>query len=98
MNGRVTISIAASAFASVLVLLAGTGAGCAQQSDMDKIKAAIDAYHAAISALDITKMEPLWAHEPYVMAIQPRTKSIAVGWDDVRKAWGATFGAWSELK
>jgi ketosteroid isomerase-like protein len=98
MNRRTLISVAVGALGPALVLLAGAGAGRAQQSDVDKIKAAIEAYHAAISALDITKMEPLWAHDSYVMAIQPRTKSIAVGWDEVRKAWEGTFGFWSELK
>src|SRR5262249_42293837 len=95
MNRRAMISLVATVFGSTL--LGCTGAG-AQQSDEDKIKAAINAYHEAISALDIAKMEPIWAHDPYVMAIQPRTTTIAVGWDDVKNAWEGTFALWTELK
>jgi hypothetical protein len=47
---------------SVVVLLAGPGNSYAQQSDSDSIKAAIAAYHAVIEGLDMSKMDPLWAH------------------------------------
>ena len=94
MNRRTMISLAAGLF----VFLAGCGTGSAQQSDMDKIKATIDAYHAAISALDINKMDAVWAHDPYVMAIQPGDTTVSVDWDAVRKGWERIFAIWSELK
>jgi ketosteroid isomerase-like protein len=80
-------------------LLAGNGLGHAQQSDADKIKATIDSFHAALSALDIRKMDDLWAHDPYVTVINPRDRTVTVGWDAVRKTFETeVFAFWSELK
>jgi ketosteroid isomerase-like protein len=66
------------------------------------VKAAVDAYHAAISALDAPKMEALWAHDDSVMLINPADKSISTGWDAVKKNWETTFSggrqALSDLK
>src|ERR1700680_2958918 len=69
-----------------------------QQSDIDAVKAAVAAYHAAIGTLDISKMEPLWAHDANVMLINPRDKSIAIGWDAVKKDWETNWSNYSELK
>jgi ketosteroid isomerase-like protein len=80
---------------AVFVLLAGNGNGYAQVSD---IKAAVEAYHAALGTLDISKMEPLWAHDANVILINPADKSISVGWDAVKKKWESTFSGDSELK
>jgi ketosteroid isomerase-like protein len=76
----------------------GAAGHAQQQSDADKVKDALEAFHAALSARDIHKMEELWAHDPDVMYIGPRDKSIAVGWDAVKKKWEATLGFWTELK
>jgi MgtC family len=57
------------------------------QSDMDDVKAAVDAYHAAIASLDTSKMDPLWAHDATVTLINPANKSISVGWEAVTKIW-----------
>jgi ketosteroid isomerase-like protein len=81
-------------FAFVLVL-AGNVEGYSQEAD---VKAAIDAYHAALSALDSTKMESLWAHDASVTLINPSGKSIAVGWDAVKKEWEGLFNVLGELK
>ena len=87
----------ALAFAFAVVIL-GSGTGHAQQAEVNEVKAAIDAYHAALGSLDIAKMEPLWSHDANVMLINPRDKSISVGWDAVRKHWvEATFNLFSEL-
>jgi ketosteroid isomerase-like protein len=83
---------------SVVVLLAGNGNSYAQQSDIDNVKAAVAAYHAAIGSLDVSKMDPLWAHDAYVTVINPRDKGISVGWDAVEKHWESTLNSWSELK
>jgi ketosteroid isomerase-like protein len=83
---------------SVVVLLAGNGNSYAQQSDIDNVKAAVAAYHAAIGSLDMSKMDPLWAHDAYVTVINPRNKGISVGWDAVEKNWESTLNSWSELK
>lgn len=97
MNRR-SISLAAGLLGvGVAVIMAGE-ASRADQSDEDKIKAAIAAYNVAISSLDVSQMDGLWAHEAYVMSIQPRDKAVSVGWDAVRSAWQATFSFWDELK
>jgi ketosteroid isomerase-like protein len=70
----------------------------AQQSDIDKIKATHEAFHAALQSLDARKMEDVWAHDPYVTLINPRDKTIAIGWDAVRKGWEAVAGFWTELE
>ena len=70
----------------------------AQQSEIEKVKAALDAFGAALSARDMGKMEAVWAHDPDAMLINPRDKSVAVGWDEIKKRWEAVFSAWSELK
>jgi ketosteroid isomerase-like protein len=90
--------IARAPLLSVIVLLAGNGTSYAQQSDIDSVKAAVAAYHAAIGSLDMSKMDPLWAHDAYVTAIQPRDKTISIGWDAVKKGWETLPNVWSELK
>jgi len=96
MNRRTSITlIAQGLLLTLVILLAGNGRSYAQQAD---IKAAIEGFHAALTSLDIKKMEPIWAHESYVMLINPNDKSISVGWDTVKKSWEATFDAFAELK
>jgi len=70
-----------------------------QQAENDNVKAAVDAFHAALSNLDMGKMQNVWAQEPYVVLINPRDKAPAVGWDTVKKDWqDGVFGFWAELK
>jgi ketosteroid isomerase-like protein len=96
MNRRKAISLAAGLVCSAVFVMANTAS--AQQSDVDKVKAAIDALHAGLSSLDIKKIDDLWVHEPHVMAVQPRDKAISVGWEAVHKSFEATTGFWAELK
>jgi ketosteroid isomerase-like protein len=70
----------------------------AQQPDADSVKAALDGFHAALGSLDVNPVGEFWVHDAYVRAINPRDKSISVGWEAVRKSYEATFGFWSELK
>jgi ketosteroid isomerase-like protein len=81
-----------------LTIFSAAAGHAQQQSDADKVKEALDAFHAALSALDIRKMEEIWAHDPDVMYIGPRDRTITVGWDAVKNKWEATFGFWTELK
>ena len=92
------MQIARTLLLVLAVLLVGSGAGSAQQSDVDQVKAAIAALHTAISSLDMAKMEPLWVQDASVMLINPRDKAISTGWDAVKKNWGVVFDGWSELK
>lgn len=99
MARRTSITLIARALLfSVVVLLASNGKSYAQQSEIDDVKAAVEAYHAALELLDVSKMDPLWAHDAYVMLVNPADKSISVGWDAVKKRWESTFNSDSELK
>jgi ketosteroid isomerase-like protein len=95
MNRRDILSLSAI---TALGLGLRPGNAVAQQSDTDKVKAALDDFHAALSSLDIDKMDAIWAHDADAMLINPRDKSISVGWDAIKKNWEATFNVWSELK
>jgi ketosteroid isomerase-like protein len=83
-----------------VTLLAGDGISHAQQrSDSDNVNAAVNAFHAALSNLDIGKMQSVWAQEPYAVLVNPRDKAPAIGWDAVKKDWqDGVFGFWAELK
>ena len=80
---------------SFVVVLATGSKSYAQEAD---IKAAVDAYHAALGSLDVSKMEPLWAHDANVILINPADRSVSVGWDAVKKDWEAQFNFLSDLK
>jgi ketosteroid isomerase-like protein len=95
MNRRNILSLSAM---TALGLALVPGNPVAQQADTDKVKAAVDAFNAALSALDMAKMDAVWAHDTDAMLINPRDKSISVGWDAIKKNWEGTFDFWSELK
>ena len=60
----------------------------AQQSDVDGVKAASQAYYAALAVADNgAAMEKVWAHTPYITYVGPRSKSIIVGWEPLKKMW-----------
>ena len=81
-------------FATVFVL-ASNGKSYAQEAD---VRGAIDAFHGALEALDVAKMESLWIHDDRVILITPVDKSISVGWDAVKKKWAGAFEAFGVLK
>jgi len=87
--------IARALLFSLVVLLAGGATSYAQESD---IKSAVEAYHAALGSLDLSKMEPLWAHYANVILINPADRSVSVGWEAVKKDWEAQFDFLSDLK
>ena len=61
MNRRATLAMTAVSLLFVGVdLLAGDGIA-QQRSDNDNVNAAIIAFHAALSNLDIGKMQNVWA-------------------------------------
>ena len=47
------------------------------QTDASAVKDTIAKVHTAISSLDISKMEPLWFHNAYVMLVNPKNKSVS---------------------
>jgi ketosteroid isomerase-like protein len=99
MLRRSILALATGFLCAGVALLAGGGIGHAQQAEVDKIKATVDGFHAALSALDIRKMDEVWAHDSFVTVINPRDKAAKIGWDAVRKSFETeVFGFWSELK
>jgi ketosteroid isomerase-like protein len=99
MNRLATLAMITVWLVFVGVALLAAGIGYAEQrSDSDNVNAAVNAFHAALSNLDIGKMQSMWAQEPYVV-INPRDKAPAIGWDAVKKDWqDGVFGFWAELK
>jgi hypothetical protein len=58
---RQTLSRAtAAALVGVAVLMGG---GKSYASDADDVKATINGFHAALTALDLAKMDAIWAHD-----------------------------------
>lgn len=66
-------------------------------SDIDDVKAAVAAYHAALSSLDTTRIEFLWVHDDSVIQVEPGSQDVTVGWHAVKKTIEEFFGGFSEL-
>jgi ketosteroid isomerase-like protein len=69
------------------VAFAQGGAVAQESSDMEKVKAASQAFYAALNARDPSAMAKVYAHTPYVAYIPPVGSDIAVGWEAVNKTW-----------
>jgi ketosteroid isomerase-like protein len=91
MNRYASITSVARALLLTGVIMLACNAKSYAQTDIAAVKAAISSFHVALGALDIAKMEPLWAHNATVMLINPRDKSVTIGWDDVKKNWETVF-------
>jgi ketosteroid isomerase-like protein len=70
-----------------LVLVSILIGAAAKADDRDDVLAANKAFGAAFSTLRVEAMDPLWAHDDGVTIIHPRSKTVLVGWDAVRKSW-----------
>jgi ketosteroid isomerase-like protein len=86
------------AFVAVMAIACVWGTNSYAQSDADAVKAAVAAYTAAVDSLDPAKMEVLWVHDDTVMDIEPGSRTIAVGWDAVKKFIDGNFLGLAELK
>ena len=62
------------------------------------VKAAVAAYNQAVDLLDAAKMEALWLQDDTVVDIEPRSKSIGLGWEAVKKNLEQNFSPFAELK
>ena len=77
------------AIASLFLGIAAQDRAVAQQSsDLEKVKAASQAFYAALNARDPSAMAKVWAHTPYVVHISPVAKEIVVGWEGVNEELG----------
>lgn len=85
MNRRNILSLSAITALGLALL---PSLAVAQQADVDGVKAASKAFYAALAVIDNGEaMAKVWAQTPYVTYVGPRSKSITVGWDAVKKAW-----------
>lgn len=92
---RETLSrVAAAAVLGVTVVVGGRS----YASDADDVKATIDELHAALTALDISKMDAVWLHDASVMDKEPVAKKVTLGWEGTRKNFEGLFAATEELK
>ena len=93
---RQTLSRAtAAALLGIAVLMGG---GKSYASDADDVKATINGFHAALTALDLAKMDAIWAHDDRVMDKEPLAKAATLGWERTRKNFEGSFGAIAEVK
>ena len=61
------------------------------------VLSANEAFEKAWSARDITAIEKLWSHEPYVFVVHPSSKAPEIGWDNVRSSFGGQMSRYSEF-
>lgn len=84
--------------ATLLGLAVIAGGGKSYAADADDVKASIDGFHAALSGLDLAKMDAVWSHDASVMDKEPLAKDVSLGWEAARKNFEGLFGAMAELK
>src|SRR6476661_300582 len=73
------------------VALAQGGVVAQESSDTEKVKAASQAFYAALNARDPSAMAKVYAHTPFVAYIPPVGSDVAVGWEAVNKTWEDVF-------
>ena len=95
MNKVNVVGIATALLLALGVILPTTARP--QQSDVDGVNAASEAFIAAIAGRDIQAMEKLWAHDPYATFIGPLSTSVVIGWNGVRKAWEMRFSQFDRV-
>ena len=89
MNRQTLSRATAAALLGVAVLMDG---GNSYASDADDVKATINEFHAALTALDLAKINAVWAHDDRVMDKEPLAKAVTLGWEErerILKAWSA---------
>ena len=95
-NRRSILSIVALMLLAVVI---ASGNALAQKaSEMDAVKAANQAFYTALSARDIGAMQKLWSSDADIQNIGPRSKTIDVGWNAMKKGFEAVFDNFPELK
>ena len=75
-----------------------SGNAMAESSDFDQVKAANQAYYAALSARDLSAMERVWAQTPQAVNVAPPVRPAAhVGWDTIKKNYQTFWATLDEL-
>jgi ketosteroid isomerase-like protein len=94
MKQQTLLRATAAALLGFAVLVGGKS----YASDTDDVKATIDEFHAALTALDISKMDAVWGHDASVMDKEPVAKTVTLGWEGTRKNFEGLFAVTAELK
>lgn len=94
MSENFTLLRALAAATLSFMVLAG---GKSFAADADDVKAAVDAYHAAIVSRDIAKVEAVWAHDASVIDKEPIAPAITVGWEGTKKGYEGLFGIATDI-
>jgi ketosteroid isomerase-like protein len=63
----------------------------------DALRRANDEFYAAFEALDLARMEAVWAHDDAVECVQPGW-DLLTGWDEVRERWARVFANTSRAR
>ncbi|MDE2601439.1 MAG: nuclear transport factor 2 family protein [Bradyrhizobium sp.] len=79
-----------------LLLMASAAAVRAEDVE-HTILSANEAFDKAWSTRDITAIDKLWSHEPYVFVVHPSSKAPEMGWENVRTSFGAQMSRYSEF-
>lgn len=80
--------VASILIVSVLPWLAICEVSAQTEAGETGVRAASKAFYTALATLDDgTAMSKVWAQQPYVTFIGPRSKAIIVGWDAQKKYW-----------
>jgi ketosteroid isomerase-like protein len=87
-------------FAIVVALALATTTASAQKgkSELDAVKAANEAFYAALSKRDVGAIQKTWSSDADIQNIGPRSKSADIGWDAHKKGYEVVFDAFPELK
>ena len=88
----------AAGILSVFLGFAFADNSMAQQSEVDKVKAANDGYYVALSARDLQAMEQVWSRTAEVVNIAPPVRPSAhVGWEAVKKNYTEFWNTLDQL-
>src|SRR5437763_10740278 len=84
--------------ATCVALLVNGGAVAQQQSEVEAVKAANQAFYAALSGQDAGAMQKVWSNDPDTQNIGPRDKAFTVGSERIQKGFRNLFDNFPELK
>lgn len=62
-----------------------------------EVEAANERFYRAFEALDLVRMDEVWAHTEYVKCVHPGWP-LLVGWDAVRDSWRVIFENTAEMR
>src|SRR5262249_13460732 len=80
-----------------LVATTAFGAAAAQSPDEQAVKAANDAYYAALSGRSSSRIEQVWAHDTKVTNIFAAKAAPTIGWNRVKGAYENLFTRFTKL-